>query len=355
MAGALGNGRSEETEHMMCRFASGTTPLAGRLCRHVCLPILLLLMGLISVNQSLSAAEYRIGQGDVLSVTFWQDPDLNTEVLVGQDGRITLDIIGQIDAAGKTTEQLQNDIVRSISRLNKDISQATVRVTQFQYNHVYVIGQVNQPGKRAFEEIPDLWTLINEAGGVAPTGDLSRVTIIRGGDAAGRIEIANVSEALARGELDKLPKVGRMDTIEIPRTPGSIPGGDLAQGTEKKNLIYVLGAVNTPGPITYEENIDVAEALAYAGGPTDAADLTKTQLVIKDGYYSQTVTFDLRKYSTTGRPARYVMQKEDMIVVPADRPNFLESNLGLIATGLGAVTTAILIVDRLGNDNNTTR
>ena len=44
------------------------------------------------------AAEYRIGSEDVLDVSFWQDPDLNVQVTVGLDGKITLDIIGQIEA-----------------------------------------------------------------------------------------------------------------------------------------------------------------------------------------------------------------------------------------------------------------
>ncbi|MBD3257406.1 hypothetical protein GF377_03155 [candidate division GN15 bacterium] len=340
---------SKEIYHMMCRRDSGY-----RLPPAVIAAAVFLTLGLASQAPA-QDEEYRIGPGDVLSVTFWQDPDLNTEVQVGQDGRITLDIIGQIQAAGKTTEQLQTDIVRNISRLNKNISQATVRVLAFNYNHVYVIGQVNSPGKQSFEVIPDLWTLINEAGGVAEAGDLTRVTIIRGGDEAGKVEVVNVSQALAEGKLSELPKVGREDTIEIPRTPGSIPGGELARTEQKKNLIYVIGAVNSPGPISYESDIDVAEAIAYAGGPSDAADVTKTQLVIKDGYYSQTVTFDLREYATKGKPARYIMQKEDMIVIPADRPNFFEANLGLIATALGTVTTTILIIDQLNSGETTTR
>jgi len=305
----------------------------------------------ISFGTRAHSAEYIIGTGDVLDVGFWQEPTLNTQVTVGQDGKITLDVIGQIDAAGLTTDKLQNEVVRQMSRLNRNISQATVRVAVFSYNHVYVIGQVNTPGKMAFEEIPDLWTIINESGGVAEAGDLSRVTIIRGGDDAGEIEVVNVSDALARGELDKLPKLRRLDTIEIPRTPGAVFSGDVARSAEKKNLIYVIGAVNTPGPVGYEDNIDVAEALAYAGGPSEMADLSKIQLILKDGHYSQTVRFDLDKYSQSGKPGRYIMQKEDMLVVPTSRSGFLSENMGTIAAALGAVTTALLIYDRLSSDD----
>jgi len=288
-----------------------------------------------------------IGPEDVLNITFWQEPTLNVEVRVGLDGNITIDIIGQIPAAGRTTEELQRDIVRAMSRLNKNISQAAVRVTQHNYNYVFVIGQINEPGKRTFEEIPDVWTLINEVGVVAAQGDLTRVTILRGGEDAGKIEVVNVSEAIASGNLDKLPKIRRQDTIEIPRTAGMVLSAELGSTTERRNLIYVIGAVNTPGPITFESNVDVAEALALAHGPTADADLGKAQLVIKDGYYSQTVKFDLKKYSKTGTPARYVMQKEDMLIVPYRRPGFLGEGIGGIATIAGVITAAVLLVNQL--------
>ncbi|MCP4684324.1 MAG: hypothetical protein GY867_02650 [bacterium] len=307
--------------------------------------VALLLSGL-AVGQ-LMAAEYRIGVEDVIDVSFWQDPGLNVQVTVGLDGRITLDIIGQIQAAGKTTEELQTDIVRLMSRLKENISQATVRVSGYYHNHVFVIGQVNSPGKLAFEEIPDLWTLINEAGGVGELGDLSRVTIIRGGDQAGEIEVVNISQAIAEGRLSDLPKVRRQDTIEIPRTPGQVLAAEVGQSTEKKNLIYVIGAVSSPGPIKYEEGIDVIEALALAGGPTADADLRKTQLILKDGRFAQTVRFDLEKYSQTGRPVRYIMQKEDMFVVPTQRSGFFSGGLTGVATVLGVLTTTVFLIREL--------
>jgi len=189
------------------------------------------------------AEEYRIGPDDVLEINFWQAPTFNTTVRVNLEGKITLDIIGQIDAAGKTTQELQNDIVRQISRLNKDISQAVVRVVQYNYNYVYVTGQARNPGKLTFEQIPDLWEIINEAGGPTDVADLSRVTIVRGGEDAGKVEIVDVAKAISTGTLNKLPKVRRMDTIELPGTLGGIPSRDLGRSVEKKNVIYVVGAV----------------------------------------------------------------------------------------------------------------
>ncbi|MEK7774369.1 MAG: polysaccharide biosynthesis/export family protein, partial [Candidatus Zixiibacteriota bacterium] len=168
---------------------------------------------------------YRVGSEDLLDIKFPEQPSLNAQVKVGQDGMINIDVIGSVAAAGRTVEEIQNIILRQISRLTK-ISQVSVRVTVYNYNFVFVTGQVNAVGKKTFERIPDLWTIINEAGGISEFGDLSRVTIIRGGEDAGQVEVVNVSRAIGEGKINKLPKIRRMDTIEIPRTVAGLPAQD---------------------------------------------------------------------------------------------------------------------------------
>jgi len=306
---------------------------------------IVVLLVVLAYGTSMGAEGYQIGPGDLLEVRFWQDATLNVDVRVGQDGMISLDIIGQIKAGGKTTTELQNDIVREMSRLNTRISQAVVRVIDYQYQYVFVKGQVITPGKLTFEEIPDLWTIINEAGGITDIGDLTRVTIIRGGRDAGRVEVVNVIEAIESGKLDALPKIRRQDTIEIPRTPAGIPSADISQQVSRKDVIYVIGAVTTPGPITFQENVDIMEALALAGGPTLDADLKKARVVTKDGFYAQTIQVDLDKYSKMGVPARYIMKKEDTFVLPYRRAGFLGVGLGTVAAVLGIVTSAVIIYE----------
>jgi polysaccharide export outer membrane protein len=301
------------------------------------------------------AQEYVIGPGDVLQVNFWQDPSLNTTVRVGQDGYISVDIIGRIEAASKTPLQLQDDIVRRMSRLNKRISQAVVRVTEYNYRHVFVTGQVNNPGKLTFEQIPDLVTILNEAGWITPQGDLSRVTLIRGGEEAGEVEVVDVAAAIASGRDGTLPEIRRGDAIEVPMTPAGVPSQDLAVRAERRNVLYVTGAVNTPGPIRYEENLDVYEAIAMAGGPTDAAELDDVRVLSKDMQYAQAYIIDLKEYSRTGSPARYTLRQEDHVVVPARRSGFLESTIGTVATALGVVTSAVLLYQALDPDETTGR
>jgi protein involved in polysaccharide export with SLBB domain len=316
---------------------------------------LCLLGALWCVLFATALADYEIGKDDVLDVRFWQKPQFNATVTVDGSGKISLDILGQIDAAGKTISELQNDIVRLISRFDKDISQVVVRVAAYNHNFVYVTGQARTPGKHSFEEIPDLWTIINEAGGISELGDLSRVTIIRGGADAGKIDYANVAEALATGDMSKLPKIRREDTIEIPRSAANIPQSTVVQPIVQKNFVYVVGAVNRPGPVEFQENSDILDVLALAGGPAPNADLKNAKIVTRDGYYAQTLKVNLEKYSKTGRPARYILRKEDTFVVPPKGAGLLGGSLGTIAGVGGAATTIILLIDRLNNNRTTTR
>lgn len=314
--------------------------------------ILFIVMSLLLCGATTVSAEYKVGPEDVLQIRFWQEPDLNSSVRVSQDGTITLDIIGEVEAAGRTVQELQTDIVDRISRLNRKISQVVVQVTEFNFQHVFVYGQVNNPGKMTFEEIPDLLAILNEAGWITDIGDLSRVNIIRGGERAGQIEVVDVSGALANGTMGQLPKLLRTDAIEIPSTPVGIPPPDLGRLATQKNVIYVLGAVTTPGAIRFEENMDILEVLALAGGHTSDADLRNARIVSKDGYYGQAMLFDLEKYTTTGTPARHIMHKEDIFVVPFRKPGFMSRNLGTIATMLAAVTSALILYETMKSDRD---
>lgn len=308
---------------------------------------LLAIVGLLGIAGASYASDYIIGAGDVLQINFWQDPLLNSSVKVRNDGHVSLDIVGEMEAAGKTTVQLQDDIVRQMSRLNKRITQATVRVSEYNYQYVFVTGQVNTPGKLAFEAIPDLVMVLNEAGWITDQGDLSRVTIIRGGELAGQVQVVDVGSAIAAGDLTGLPKVNRQDAIEVPLTFAGVAGADIGLQTNRKNVIYVTGAVNTPGPIQFEENIDVYEAIALAGGPSESAKLDEVKIISKDGAYGQSYQIDLNKYASTGVPARYILGKEDLIVVPTRRGGFFGGTIGTAATVLGVVTSVVLLYQNL--------
>ncbi len=313
----------------------------------MCTRISLLLFALVMLPTLVGASDYVIGPGDELEISFWQDDRFDAAERVRQDGTITIDVIGQIEATGKTTLQLQDEIVRRMSRLNKAITQAVVRITAYNYQYVFVTGQVNEPGKFSFESIPDLVTVIQEAGWVNDSGDISRVTIIRGGEALGQVETVDLATAIATGQVSNLPTLRRQDAIEIPTTAFGGSSSDLGRSGPVRNVVYVTGAVTTPGPVRFDANIDVFEAIALAGGATETADLKKVSVLTKDGFYGQSLAVDLEHYAEYGSPARYIVRPEDHVVVPYQRSGFLSSTLGATATLLGIAASAFIIYESL--------
>jgi protein involved in polysaccharide export with SLBB domain len=307
-----------------------------------------LIVAMMFLSSLCLAKDYRIGPEDVLEIKFWQDDKLNTVVRVGQDGKIALDIIGQIDAGGKTTEELQDEIVRQMSRISKNISQCVVRVQAYNSNYVFVTGQVKTPGKRAFEQIPDLWSIINEAGGVGEAGDLTQVAIVRAADGKGKPEIVNVAAIVASGKLENLPEIHRGDYIDVPRTTAGLPSQSIGRSAEAKNYVYVLGAVGHPSSFTFEENTDLLELLTLAGGPTATANLKKVRVVSHDGSFAQTMQIDMEKYSRTGAPARYIVKREDAVIVPDKGQGLLGSGaFTTITATVGVITSLILVINQV--------
>ncbi|MBD3218097.1 MAG: hypothetical protein GF310_07460 [candidate division Zixibacteria bacterium] len=304
---------------------------------------------LLFFNDNLSAQDYKIGPEDVLQISFWQDPSLNQTVTVRQDGKITLSVIGEITAAGLTPTELASKIGDQVSRYNKQISQATVEVLRYNSQKVFISGQVLNPGKYSFEEMPNVWELIKEAGGITELGDLSNIVIIRGSVNKGEIVHVNLSNLIAEGDPGKYPELYPEDIVEVKRAPSdSGPGLPSHAATERKNLVYVIGRVGTPGAISLEENMDCLDAIALAGGPTPDADLGKVKIFNKQDPYSNVIIVDIKKRSEKGTPPRYKLRPEDTILIPPDEGGFWGTwgRIRDFVAIFGTVVSTYLLIDR---------
>ena len=89
--------------------------------------------------------EYRIAPGDVLQLFVWKEPELSRDLPVRFDGQITAPLLGDVEAAGKTVEQLAAQLTKMFTRFLA-APQITVGVSQANSARFFVIGQVNAPG-----------------------------------------------------------------------------------------------------------------------------------------------------------------------------------------------------------------
>ena len=317
--------------------------------------ILLCGLSIVCLATLLSAVdEYVIGPEDELTISFWQAPDQNQTVTVRQDGKITLSIIGEITAAGLTSRELADQIERNVSLYDKRISQATVTVTGYHSQKIFVAGQVGTPGTITFEVIPDIWTVIKEAGGATDQGDLTRVSIIKSQDQGGEVITVNVLQAIANGTTDRLPKLESGNTIEIPRAAGGVPGRQLTSDfTERKNLFYVIGPVHQPGNHGYEGEMDILDALGAAGGVTENANLKKVKVISKNGDGTTVLHANLEDYKKNGQAKRITIKREDTIIISERGRSFISwENLRDFAAVTTSIVTLYLLFDNRNNNNN---
>ncbi len=310
-------------------------------CRYIKWGIVLFVLLLWSL--SLVAGEYVIGQDDVLSIQFWQQPDLNAQVRVGRDGKITLPIIGSVTAAGLTPTQLGKKIVEKISIYNKGITQATVVVTQYGSKKIYLTGQVLTPGKYTFEALPNLWQAILEAGGPTETAILSGVTIIRG--QGQRPILVDLTKFLETGDPSLLPSLKSGDTVYIPGI--STGGGSTELGGKR---VYLYGEVSRPGAYTIEKNMSLLAAIVMAGGPTPEAKLSEVTVVSQGLPYSRVAKVNLEE-SPSGVPSPFLLRPGDTVFVPRKSTfwrGFWGTTRDVIGI-LGTLSGIYLLVDRLSS------
>ncbi len=89
--------------------------------------------------------EYRIGREDVLEVVVWHEPELTRVVPVRPDGKISLPLAGEVEAAGRTPAELQASLTRALKPYIQDTTVA-VLVREINGARVFVLGEVTKPG-----------------------------------------------------------------------------------------------------------------------------------------------------------------------------------------------------------------
>jgi len=121
---------------------------------------------------------YVIGPEDVLSIVVWREKDLSGDVVVRPDGKISLPLLNDVQAAGYTPEQLAVIVEKAAIKYVTD-SDTTVIVKQINSRKVYVLGEVGKPGAFPLTSEMNVLQLIASVGGLAEFADKKNVMILR--------------------------------------------------------------------------------------------------------------------------------------------------------------------------------
>jgi polysaccharide biosynthesis/export protein len=154
---------------------------------------------------------FEIGPEDILLVRVWREPELSTAVQVRPDGKITLPLVGELQAAGFTPEELKAKVVESLSEyINKP--EVMVSLQQVLSRRYYITGGVNRPGTYPLVVQVSVLEALTNAGGFHEFANTKKVTILR----KGKLIKFNYNDVIRGKNLDQNIKVENGDFINVP-------------------------------------------------------------------------------------------------------------------------------------------
>ena len=129
-------------------------------------------------EKGLDLATYRVGPEDVLKISVWKDESLTAEEVVRPDGKISFPLVGDLEAEGKTVEEIK-EVIRA--KLEPLVSEPAVTVSIIKVNSfkIYVVGKVAKPGEYLVGHYPDVMQALSMAGGVTPFAAENQIEILR--------------------------------------------------------------------------------------------------------------------------------------------------------------------------------
>lgn len=164
-------------------------------------------------------AGYRIGVDDQLQVNVWHNPDLSVHVPVRPDGKITVPLIGDIQAGGRTPEQVADSISTALSAYVRE-PQVTVIVTELRsheyLSRVRVTGAVRQPISLPFRQGMTVLDAVLAAGGVTEFASPDRTKLYRKSAKGVEEYSVRLQQILSRGDVETNYTLMPGDIISIP-------------------------------------------------------------------------------------------------------------------------------------------
>jgi len=158
---------------------------------------------------------YVIGPEDVLAINFWREKDLSTDVIVRPDGRITLPLLNEFEAAGLTPEALREKIAAAADKYIQDPN-VTIIVKQINSRRVYITGNVNKPGSYNLMAPTTVVQLLSMAGGLQDYADKKNIVVMRTENGKPASYRFNYKEVIDRKNLNQNIELKPGDTVIVP-------------------------------------------------------------------------------------------------------------------------------------------
>lgn len=174
-------------------------------------------MGAVStVNGASGAEEFVIGNEDVLNVSVWKEAELSRSVPVRSDGKISLPLIGELQASGKTPKQLQAEITAGLQPFIPDPA-VTVMVQEIRSKKFNILGQVQKPGAYPLTPPMRVVDAIAMAGGLKDFAKMKDIYVLRRAPSGADQRLAfNYKQVIRGNHSEQNVRLEPGDTVVVP-------------------------------------------------------------------------------------------------------------------------------------------
>jgi protein involved in polysaccharide export with SLBB domain len=287
-----------------------------------------------------TAAEPRLGKGDVLSISVYDEPDLTiSEVPIRPDGKISFPLVGDIQANGRTVDEVNADLTERL-RQYLLAPKVSVIVTAFSSLNYVINGEVVKPG------VYPLVTDVTITAALAKAGGLNK-----GQFRSSSVELADLTHAFISREGKLLPvdfvrllRQGDM-RFDIPLQAGdyiSIPSG-------LSKEVYIIGEVNAPALFAFREEMPMSRTVALAEGFTHDADLSRIHVIRGSLSNPRVIVADFNKV-IAGQQQDVQLEPGDVVYVPPTGLSSWARMLDKIVPTITAIQTGIILSNSVGAD-----
>jgi len=271
--------------------------------------ILITLLLCLCVLPRAWSQEYRIGPGDVLTITVWGQPDLSRDYTIDPDGFTPFPLINRVKAGGLTTRELAATLV---SLLGKDYlvdPQVIVSVKEYLSQKVTILGETARPGVFYLTGPTTLVDVLSRAGWLSKSAG-RQILLVR------EQPVAGPGAPSSNATIQRI----NIDDIQSGNSAKNVPiqaGDTLFVMSRDDNNYFVFGEVKRPGAYPLEKETNILEGITIAGGFTDKASPSRTRVIRVGTTGQQVLQIDMNDVIKRGQRDKAVrLQANDVVVVP---------------------------------------
>lgn len=201
-----------------------------------------------------AAEEYKLGAGDTVRITAYNNTDLTTEARIAEDGSIPFPLLGRVTLGGLTKSGAEQKLSQQLTE-GGFLRQAAINLTVLEYRsqQVSVLGAVGKPGKYPISSATSVLDILAEAGGIAENGSSVIRLVRRNANGESVQHEVDLNRAMAAGNVNADLAVTNGDVIFVAEQP----------------IFYIYGEVQKPGEYPLKQAMTMRQAIAIGGGLTE--------------------------------------------------------------------------------------